>query len=185
MTRGLVLGLLIAAGALSMAGAAAQAPQTGLSAAAVAATKIEKVKDNLYIVTGRGIANRDAFSGGNTAVFITAAGVVIVDTKLWGGTGHPRPCGPSPTLPITTIINTHTHGDQPGSNALWHVGRDDRAGEHGGEHGQDGCVQGRQREVPAEAIYQRQDVDRGRKEQIDLLLRPCHTDGDTFVVFPR
>ena len=80
MTRGLVLGLLIATGALSMAGAA-QAPQAGLSAAAVAATKIEKVKDNLYIITGSGTANRDAFSGGNTAVFITAAGD-LQDSRL-------------------------------------------------------------------------------------------------------
>ena len=38
---------------------------------------IEKVKDNLYMITG---------GGGNTAVFITDGGVVIVDTKLagWG-----------------------------------------------------------------------------------------------------
>ena len=86
MTRGLVLGLLVVTGALSMAVAAAQAPQAGLSPAAVAATKIEKVKDNLFIITGSGTANRDAFSGGNTAVFVTDAGVVIVDTKLagWG-----------------------------------------------------------------------------------------------------
>jgi hypothetical protein len=35
------------------------------------------VKDNLYMIT---------FGGGNTAAFITEAGVVIVDTKLadWG-----------------------------------------------------------------------------------------------------
>src|SRR3954471_6775717 len=86
MRRGAVLSLLIAVGAVSMAVSAAQAPQPALSAAAVAATKIEKVKDNLFIVTGSGVANRDAFSGGNTGVFITDAGVVIVDTKLagWG-----------------------------------------------------------------------------------------------------
>jgi hypothetical protein len=34
---------------------------------------IEKVKDNLYMVTG---------GGGNTAVFVTGNGVVLVDTKL-------------------------------------------------------------------------------------------------------
>ena len=39
--------------------------------------KLEKVKDNLYMING---------GGGNTAVFVTANGVVVVDTKLagWG-----------------------------------------------------------------------------------------------------
>jgi len=60
-----------------------QAP-TGPSAKAIEATKIEKVKDNLYIITGSGAADQTAFSGGNTAVFITDAGVTLVDTKLPG-----------------------------------------------------------------------------------------------------
>jgi hypothetical protein len=36
---------------------------------------IEKVRDNLYLVRGQ---------GGNTAVFVTGSGVVLVDTKLTG-----------------------------------------------------------------------------------------------------
>src|SRR6478736_9696793 len=120
MRRGILLGLLVVTGALSIAGAAAQAPQAGLSAAAVAATKIEKIKDNLYIVTGSGTANRDAFSGGNTAVFVTDAGVVIVDTKLagWGQVILDRVRSVT-DKPITTIINTHTHGDHTGSNPFF------------------------------------------------------------------
>jgi hypothetical protein len=57
---------------------------TGPSAKAIEATKIEKVKDNLYIITGSGASDQTAFSGGNTAVFITDAGVTLVDTKLPG-----------------------------------------------------------------------------------------------------
>ena len=85
MRRGTVLGLLIAVGALTMTAAAGQAPpQAGLSAAAVTATRIEKVKDNLYIIAGSSAVDRDAFTGGNTGVFITDTGVVVVDTKLAG-----------------------------------------------------------------------------------------------------
>ena len=121
MRRGTVLGLLIAVGALSMTAAAVQAPpQAGLSASAVTATKIEKVKDNLYSITGSSVADRDAFSGGNTAVFITDSGVVIVDTKLagWGQVILDR-IKTVTNKPITTIINTHTHGDHTGSNEFF------------------------------------------------------------------
>src|SRR5689334_11680903 len=85
MKRGSVLAAVIGAGALSMT-VAGQAPApAGPTPAALAATQIEKVKDNLYIITGSNPNPRDAFSGGNTAVFITTNGVVVVDTKLAGG----------------------------------------------------------------------------------------------------
>ena len=69
---------------------------------------IEKVKDNLYMVTG---------GGGNTAVFVTANGVVLVDTKLanWGQAIMDK-VKTVTDKPVTHIINTHTHGDHVGSN---------------------------------------------------------------------
>ena len=70
MHRALALGVIATLGTLTIAVAAAQAP-AGPSQAAVAVTKIEKVKDNLYIITGSGAEDTSAFSGGNTAVFIT------------------------------------------------------------------------------------------------------------------
>lgn len=82
MRRVLVLGTVIGVAAVSMV-AFGQAP-TGPSAKTIEATKIEKVKDNLYIITGSGASDQTAFSGGNTAVFITDAGVTLVDTKLPG-----------------------------------------------------------------------------------------------------
>src|SRR5438128_11016207 len=81
MKRVIVLAVLAAAAALSMA-AGSQQPAQGLPAASLAATKVEKVKDNLYRITGADPTNRDSFSGGNTGVFITDNGVVVVDTKL-------------------------------------------------------------------------------------------------------
>src|SRR6266446_4744520 len=101
MKRVIVLAVLAAAAALSMA-AGSQQPAQGLPAAALAATKLEKVKDNLYIITG---------------VFITDNGVVVVDTKLagWGQVILDK-IKTVTNKPITTIINTHTHGDHTGSN---------------------------------------------------------------------
>ena len=48
MKRVFVLGTLIVAGALSSAVAGLQAPPAGPTAKSLAATKIEKVKDNLH-----------------------------------------------------------------------------------------------------------------------------------------
>jgi len=119
MKRGLVLGSLIGVAVLSMV-VSGQAPPAGPTPASLAATKIEKVKDNLYVITGSGAENQAAFSGGNTAVFITDGGVTLVDTKLpgWG----PRVLELVKTVtnkPVTRIINTHTHGDHTGSNAAF------------------------------------------------------------------
>src|SRR4030095_4637628 len=120
MKRAWILSAILARGVLSVAASALQAPPQGPTAAALAATKIEKVKDNLYIITGSGAEDRNAFSGGNTAVFITGGGVVIVDTKLpgWGHTIIHRIKSVT-DKPLTTIINTHTHGDHTGSNAFF------------------------------------------------------------------
>ena len=93
---------------------------------------IEKVKDNLYMVTG---------GGGNTAVFITANGVVLVDTKLanWGQAIMDKVKRVT-DKPMTHIINTHTHGDHVGSNEFFPasveiVAHANVAAEHGEDAG--------------------------------------------------
>ena len=55
--------------------------------------------------------------GGNTAVFIGANGVVVVDTKN-PGWGQPilQKIKELTPKPVTTIINTHTHGDHVSGN---------------------------------------------------------------------
>jgi glyoxylase-like metal-dependent hydrolase (beta-lactamase superfamily II) len=97
--------MFVALGAATAArtqqGPGAQLPQPGT-------VDVEKVKDNLFVLTG---------GGGNTAVFVTAGGVVVVDTKFpgWG-----RPIlDKIRTLtdkPVTMIINTHSHGDHTSGN---------------------------------------------------------------------
>ncbi|HKF68633.1 MAG TPA: MBL fold metallo-hydrolase, partial [Vicinamibacterales bacterium] len=117
MRRAILLGALIAIGGLSLA-VSGQAP--GPSDKSIAATKIEKVKDNLYVITGSGAEDTSAFSGGNVAVFITDSGVTIVDAKLPGfGPTIVERVKSVTNKPITRIINTHTHGDHTGSNEFF------------------------------------------------------------------
>ena len=116
MRRGIVLGGMMAIGSVTVVLAAYQAlPQPALDA-----TRIEQVKDNLYVITGSDTTNREAFSGGNTGVFVTEAGVVVVDTKLpgWGDVILDR-IRTVTDKPIVAIINTHTHGDHAGSDAFF------------------------------------------------------------------
>jgi hypothetical protein len=65
------------------------------------------VKDNLYMITGSDPTDRNAFSGGNTGVFVTNSRVVVVDTKL-AGWGHVllEKIKTVTDKPVTTIINT-------------------------------------------------------------------------------
>jgi glyoxylase-like metal-dependent hydrolase (beta-lactamase superfamily II) len=101
MKRLIVLGLLLAGGGVSIGVYARQQP-------AAPSLEVEKLHDNLFVLKG---------GGGNTAVFVTASGVVVVDTKI-PGWGQPliakiRELTPKP---VTTIINTHTHGDHVAGN---------------------------------------------------------------------
>jgi cyclase len=114
MTRVIALVGLVAVAA------AAVAAQQQLSPAALDATRIQQVKANLYVITGSDPTDRAAFSGGNTGVFVTDAGVVVVDTKLagWGQVILDRIRSVT-DKPVIRIINTHTHGDHTGSNSFF------------------------------------------------------------------
>ena len=115
--RSAVLAGIVVFGTLSIVVSARQAMPKGPTRASLNATKIEKVRENLYVITGSSMSIMDAFSGGNTAVLVTDAGVVLVDTKLpgWGKPIIDRIKAVT-DKPITTIINTHTHDDHTGSN---------------------------------------------------------------------
>ena len=98
-----VLGSIVAVAVVAvMARTYAQAPQMAPIG------KIQKVKDNLYYIFGQ---------GGNSTVFLTANGVVLVDTKLANNSQAILDQIKTVTnKPVTTIINTHVHGDHTGSN---------------------------------------------------------------------
>ena len=189
MRRAIVLGTLIALGGLSIAVAAVQAPAppAGPNPTSLAATKIEHVKDNLYMITGAKTTPREAFAGGNTGVFITDTGVVVVDTKLagWGQVLLDR-IRTVTDKPITTIINTHTHGDHTGSNLFFGAAIETIVHEK---------TKANMERMPAfkgakamflpKRTYKDTLTIGSGKNQIDLYhFGRGHTDGDTFVVFP-
>ena len=187
MKRRIVLGTLVIAGALSMALAAFQQP----AQPAEKIIEVDKLKDNLYVVKG---------GGGNTAVFITAKGVVVVDTKN-PGWGQPI-LDKIKTLtnkPVTTIINTHTHGDHVSGNVEFPATVDVIVQENTKKHmEQTSAVYGLQA-APPENIF-KQNGGRGLPkrtftdtwtmgsgdDEIDLrYFGPAHTDGDAYVIFKK
>src|SRR6058998_1190281 len=103
MKRTFVLTILIACGALSLAIDAQPPAQQGPKV-----VEVEKVKDNLFMLKG---------GGGNTAVYVGANGVTVVDAKNpgWGKPILDKIKELTPK-PVTTLINTHTHGDHVSGN---------------------------------------------------------------------
>jgi cyclase len=102
MRRVMVLVVLLAVGSLTLAVGAYQQPP------APKVVEVEKLRDNLFMLKG---------GGGNTAVFVRADGVVVVDTKNpgWGQPILDKIKGLT-SKPVTMIINTHTHGDHVSGN---------------------------------------------------------------------
>jgi len=189
MKRATLLGVFIAIGALSMAAAAYQQPQPppGPNPGSLAATKIEKVKDNLYMITGSDPTDRSLFSGGNTGVFITNTGVVVVDTKLtgWGQVILDR-IKTVTDKPVTTIINSHTHGDHTGSNNMFPASVEIIAHENtkANMEKMDAFKGDNAKFLPNRTYKDKLTLGRG-KDEIDLYyFGRGHTNGDAWVVFP-
>ena len=109
MNRSTALGALLIAGALSLTVSAYQARSSaGGQQPAEKVVTVDKVKDNLFVLRG---------GGGNTTVFVGTNGVVVVDTKLAGwGTPILAKIKELTPKPVTTIINTHSHGDHVSGN---------------------------------------------------------------------
>jgi len=108
MRRCFVLGTLLALGCLSIAAGAYQQP------AAERTVEVQKLKENLYLLTG---------GGGNTAVFVRTDGVMVVDTKNpgWGKPLLDR-IREITDKPVTLIVNTHSHGDHVSGNVEFPAG---------------------------------------------------------------
>jgi glyoxylase-like metal-dependent hydrolase (beta-lactamase superfamily II) len=108
MRRIIVLSALIAAGALSLTVTAYQQGGQAAGAQAPRVIEVDKLKDNLFVLKG---------GGGNTAVFVMANGVTVVDTKN-PGWGQPilDKLKELTSKPVVRIINTHTHGDHVSGN---------------------------------------------------------------------
>src|SRR6185436_6272498 len=195
MRRARVLAAIVVAG-FAVAGLAAQQrgggggrgggiPPTG---------KIEKIKDNLYKING---------AGSNTTVFLTDAGVVLVDTKLANnGEAIMNQVKTVTDKPVTMLINTHVHPDHNGSNSYFKAARPmidvvthentkkwvdmnpkaDPAWQPTQTFGQ--ATPTTKPAPGAKVSSDRMTIGTG-KDQIDLYYFGAgHTDGDAFVVFP-
>jgi cyclase len=172
MRRGLVLGMLFALGAL--AAVKAQPP----AANAPKVVEVEKVKDNLYVLRG---------GGGNTAVFVTANGVTVVDAKNpgWGQPILDKVKELTPK-PITTLINTHTHGDHVSGNVEFPATVDVVTQENtkANMEKMDIFKQNNNRGMAKRTFKDKMTIGNGA-DQIDLYyFGPGHTNGDAWVVFP-
>jgi cyclase len=174
MRRALVLGILVAAGSIAIV--AAQQP----AANAPKVVEVEKVKDNLYVLRGAG-------GGGNTAVFVMANGVAVVDAKNpgWGAPILAKIKELTPK-PVTLLINTHTHGDHVSGNVEFPASVDVVVQENTKtnmekmpifkEHNNNGMAK--------RTFRDRLTIGKGA-DQIDLYyFGRGHTNGDAWIVFP-
>ena len=172
MRRAIVLGAILAMGGLSMTAAALrQQPPAQMT------IEVDKLKDNLFVLKG---------GGGNTAVFVTTNGVVVVDSKN-PGWGQPildkiKELTPKP---VTTLINTHTHGDHVSGNIAVPATVDVVVHENTKTHMDTMPVftNNAGRGLPKRTFKDRMTIGSGA-DQVDLYhFGPGHTDGDAWVVF--
>jgi cyclase len=172
MRRGVLLGTLIAIGALSLGVRAYQQPS------GPKVIEVDKVKDNLYVLKG---------GGGNTAVFVGANGVTVVDAKN-PGWGQPildkiKELTPKP---VTMLINTHTHGDHVSGNVEFPATVDIIVQDNTKTNMEkmDIFKQNNGKGLPKRTFKDKMTVGTGA-DQIDLYyFGPGHTNGDAWVVFP-
>ena len=187
MKRQIVLGSVLAAGLFTISVAAYQQP----AAPAPMVVEVDKLKDNLYVMKG---------GGGNSAVFITADGVTVVDTKN-PGWGQPLldKIKSVTNKPVTRIINTHTHGDHVSGNVEFPANieiivqettkasmENDAAGDGPGRAaaGPNIFQQNNGKGLPTKTFKDKMTIGKGA-DQIDLYyFGRAHTGGDAFVVFP-
>ena len=173
MKRGILLGALVLVGGLSLTLSARQAP-----ANAPKVIEVEKIKDNLFMLKG---------GGGNTAVFVTASGVVVVDAKN-PGWGQPilDKIKTFTDKPVTLLINTHTHGDHVSGNVEFPATIDFVAQENTKANMEKMPIfkENNNRGMTKRTFKDKMTIGNGA-EQIDLYyFGRGHTNGDAFVVFP-
>jgi glyoxylase-like metal-dependent hydrolase (beta-lactamase superfamily II) len=183
MKRIVVLLALLAVSALSIALVAQQRGNV---------VEVQKLKDNLFVLTG---------GGGNTAVFITTNGVVVVDAKNPGwGTPILNKIKELTNKPVMTLINTHTHGDHVSGNVEFPATVDIIVQENTKTNMMKMIPNSTAADqtVPAQTIFQ-QNGGRGLpkrtfKDKMTILKGPDeidlyyfgrgHTNGDAWVLFP-
>ncbi len=188
MKRRIILSSLLVVGGLSIAIAAQQQQPKTL--------EVTKLKDNLYVL--KALTNG---GGGNTSVFITATGVVVVDSKN-PGWGQPilDKIKPPTDKPVTTLINTHTHGDHVSGNVEFPASVDIVVQANTAENMKKMLPNSTAADqaAPAQTIFQanggkglpkhtfkdKMTIGKGADEVDLFYFGRGHTNGDAFVLFP-
>ncbi len=175
MKRTLVLGTIVLFGALA---AAVVTSQQVTAQGFPPIAPIEKVTGNLYMVTGE---------GGNTAVYVAANGVVLVDTKLANnGQAILDQVRKVTDKPITHIVNTHTHGDHTGSNQFFPASVEVVVQENTAANMKKMPVfqEAANAQGLADSTFRDKRTLLSGKDAIDLYyFGAAHTNGDAFIVF--
>lgn len=175
------------------AAVAARPPQGAVQLPPPGVVEVQKLKDNLFVLSG---------GGGNTALFLTSTGVVVVDTK-YPGWGRPilEKIRTLTDKPVTMIINTHTHADHvsgnvefPAVDVVTHDNtkanmermerREPRPGAPETRESLDLFKANGHRNLPTRSFEDRLTIGSG-VDRIDLYyFGRGHTNGDAWVVFP-
>jgi cyclase len=174
MRRASVLGILIMIAAATGVVRAYQQPPAN----APKVVEVDKVKPNLFVLKG---------GGGNTAVFVTGSGVVVVDAKN-PGWGQPilDKIKELTDKPVTMLINTHTHGDHVSGNVEFPASVEviTQDNTKANMEKMDIFKENANRGMPKRTFTDKMTVGKGA-DQIDLYyFGPGHTNGDAWVVFP-
>jgi cyclase len=183
MKRVFILTILCVTGGLSMAAAGYQQQAQPAGPKTI---EMQKLKDNFYVLASSAPGGT-SFSGGNVSVFVTDAGVTIVDTKL-AGWGQPLldDIKKITDKPVTRIINTHTHGDHTGNNDQFGANVEIVAQENTKTNMEkmDAFKGDKAKFLPSKTYKDTMTLGSGNS-RIDLYYFGAgHTSGDTWVVFP-
>ena len=125
-------------------------------------------------------------AGGNTTVFVTQHGVVLVDTKLAdNGAAIMNQVRTVSDWPVSTIINTHSHPDHIGSNDYFPASVEVVTHENTRKWmAANPKASANPVVMPDRTFTDRLTIGRD-KDRIDLYYFGAgHTNGDAFVVFP-
>jgi glyoxylase-like metal-dependent hydrolase (beta-lactamase superfamily II) len=133
---------------------------------------IEKVKDNLYVVTG---------PGGNVGVEVTDEGVILIDDKYEQNVAEILEKVKTVTdKPVKYVLSTHHHGDHTGGNPKLIATTEIIA--H--KNARINMINGKQPAPPRVTFTQETEVFLGGKQAIIRHFGRGHTNGDAAVYFP-
>jgi len=163
---------------LTLAGAWTAYTFQGKQAAAPAAKAppaplvLNKVADDLYMIEG---------SGGNSTVYVTDEGVILVDDKFDQNFDEIMANIKKVTnQPLKYVINTHTHGDHTGSNAKMLPIAEIIAHKNTRAN----MIKGKQPGPPRLSFADQFEINLGGKQVLMRYYGRGHTNGDIGVLFP-